>query len=89
MKLITSTALATIFAMAAPAHAQEQSVTEEDSGGIAEIVVTAQKRVENVQDVPIAISAFTANSLKERAVGDVSSLANISPNVSLDRKSVV
>jgi iron complex outermembrane receptor protein len=86
MKLFGSTALVTIFATLLPAqvHAQEQTEAAEDTGGIAEIVVTAQKRAENVQQVPIAISAFTASSLKERAVGDVSSLANISPNVSLD-----
>ena len=53
-------------------------------GGIAEIVVTAQKRAENVQDVPIAISAFTAAALQERAVGSVSQLSAIAPNVNLD-----
>lgn len=55
-----------------------------DRSTIAEIVVTAQKRAENAQDVPIAISAFTANALRERAVADVSSLSNIAPNVTLD-----
>src|SRR5438552_617252 len=49
-----------------------------------EIVVTAQKRSENVQQVPIAISAFTADALQERAVGDVASLSNLTPNVTLD-----
>ena len=68
-------------AVATPAVAQQAA---EESGGIAEIVVTAQKRAENVQDVPIAISAFTAEALKERAVGDVSALSSISPNVTLD-----
>lgn len=53
-------------------------------GSIPDIVVTAQKRSENVQNVPIAISAFTANALKERAVGDVSALSAIAPNVTLD-----
>ncbi|MBJ7444008.1 MAG: TonB-dependent receptor [Sphingobium sp.] len=66
--------------VAAPALAQEA----EQSGGIAEIVVTAQKRAENVQDVPIAISAFTSESLQERAVGSVSQLSAIAPNVNLD-----
>ncbi|MES2303647.1 MAG: TonB-dependent receptor plug domain-containing protein, partial [Pseudomonadota bacterium] len=56
----------------------------EQSGGIAEIVVTAQKRAENVQDVPIAISAFTSESLQERAVGSVAQLSAITPNVNLD-----
>ena len=48
------------------------------------ITVTAQKREENVQDVPIAVSAFDGNMLKERAVTSVAGLSNITPNVSLD-----
>ncbi len=67
--------------IAAPAFAQD---AQGDEGGIAEIVVTAQKRAENVQDVPIAISAFTASALQERSVGDVSALSGITPNVTLD-----
>lgn len=69
------------------AFAQETETPEADStsrGGIEVIVVTAQKRAENVQDVPIAISAFGAEALQERAVGDVSQLSGISPNVTLD-----
>ncbi|HWL47138.1 MAG TPA: TonB-dependent receptor, partial [Sphingomonadaceae bacterium] len=53
-------------------------------GGIEEIIVTAQKRAENVQDVPIAISTFTSSALRERAVADVASLSNMAPNVTLD-----
>lgn len=51
---------------------------------LAEVIVTAQKRAENVQDVPIAISAFGAVELEERAIGDVAQLSNIAPNVTLD-----
>jgi len=88
LAVISIAALAT--AIASPALAQEAAepaaaVPEAaETGGIAEIVVTAQKRAENVQDVPIAISAFTADSLQERAVTSVASLSNISPNVTLD-----
>jgi iron complex outermembrane recepter protein len=71
------------LAIAMPAYAQSASA-EESQGGIKEIVVTAQKRAENVQDVPIAISAFTADALSERAVTSVASLSNIAPNVVLD-----
>lgn len=79
-RLLTGVATAAVFV--SPAFAQE--VAEEEKGGIQEIVVTAQKRAENVQDVPIAISAFTANALSERAVTSVASLSNIAPNVVLD-----
>ena len=81
MNIVTSISLGALsMALAVPAWAQEDNA----DGGIAEIVVTAQKRSQNVQDVPIAISAFTAESLQERAIGEVSQLANITPNVSLD-----
>jgi iron complex outermembrane receptor protein len=76
---LAATALCTTVAL--PAFAQE---AQSNDGGIAEIVVTAQKRAENVQDVPIAISAFTAEAMQERGVTDVSSLSNLAPNVTLD-----
>ncbi len=66
----------------ATAFAQETAV--EETSGIGQIVVTAQKRAENVQNVPIAISAFAGEALAERSVGNVSQLAALSPNVNLD-----
>jgi iron complex outermembrane recepter protein len=80
--LVSLAAIAT--AMATAAGAQTAPTAASEAGGIAEIVVTAQKRAENVQDVPIAISAFTAAALDERAVTSVASLSNIAPNVTLD-----
>jgi outer membrane receptor protein involved in Fe transport len=71
-----------MVAMIGGGTANAQDATQ--AGGLEEIVVTAQKRAENVQDVPIAISAFTASTLKERAVGDVSQLSSLSPNVNFD-----
>ena len=87
MRLATAVS---IIALAVPAMAQAQAAGAQvaeasaDNGAIQEIVVTAQKRAENVQNVPIAISAFSANTLKERAVGDVAQLSNAAPNVTLD-----
>ena len=84
----TTVSLAVLAAaMATPAFAQSTPQAQAEAapeGGIAEIVVTAQKRSENVQDVPISISAFTASALQERAVTSVASLSNIAPNVTLD-----
>lgn len=78
--------LAVACVSVSPLWAQDATPAEDEpqQGGIAEIVVTAQKRNENVQDVPIAISAFTAEALQERAVTDVSSISNLAPNVTLD-----
>lgn len=79
--VLAATALTPFAAHAADAPAQPAAAP---AGGIEEIVVTAQKRTENVQNVPIAISAFTASALKERAVGDVSALTSVAPNVTFD-----
>ena len=55
-----------------------------EDAGIADIVVTAQRRAENVQDVPIAISAVTAEALASRNVSKTAEITNFVPNVQLD-----
>ena len=79
---ITALMCGAAMLVAIPAYAQDKPA--DDQGGIQDIVVTAQKRAENVQNVPISISAFTASALEERAVTSVAALSNISPNVTLD-----
>jgi iron complex outermembrane receptor protein len=54
---------------------------------IQEVTVTAQKREQNIQNVPIAITAFTADTLKEKGIGDINALSNLTPNVNLDASS--
>jgi iron complex outermembrane receptor protein len=56
---------------------------DEGRVGLDEIVVTAQKRAQNIQDVPITVSAFSGAELQERGVTQVSQLANYTPNVQL------
>jgi len=84
-KFLLSSALAALGCSAAPAFAQEgEPAPQASSGGIAEIIVTAQKRAENVQDVPIAISAYSSELLEERGIREVSQIAQITPNATLD-----
>jgi iron complex outermembrane receptor protein len=49
-----------------------------------EVVVTAQRRSENIQSVPIAVTAFTAETLQTKGVTDIHSLSNLTPGVNLD-----
>jgi len=85
MRHLLSTSAAIAALAATPVAAQQQKAgAAADDTAIGEIVVTAQKRAENVQAVPIAISAFTANALKERSVTSVVSLSALVPNVNLD-----
>jgi iron complex outermembrane receptor protein len=49
-----------------------------------EVTVTAQRRTENIQEVPIALTAFTAEALQQKGVTDIHALTNLTPNVNLD-----
>src|SRR6201996_7390025 len=68
--------------LASLAHAQAVA-SAEDSGGLAEIVVTAQKRNSTVQETPISITAVSGADLQDRGIGDVATLAAVTPGVSL------
>ena len=69
----------TALGLAAPAIAQDAA--KDDDGAIGEIVVTAQKRAENAQNVPIAISVFTGSALNEREIGRASCRERVSSPV--------
>ncbi len=58
--------------------------TADDSGALQEVVVTAERRSENVQTVPIAITAFTNDTLQQRNLTDIQVLGDLTPGVKLD-----
>jgi iron complex outermembrane receptor protein len=49
-----------------------------------EVTVTATRRSENIQDVPIAVTAITAQQLESKGINDVAKLSALAPNVTLD-----
>lgn len=77
--IVSGCALAAI-AIALPARAQDVPPAGEGQG-IADIVVTAQRRAESVQDVPIAISAFSAEQLEAQGVSNTLALGQYVPNL--------
>jgi iron complex outermembrane recepter protein len=79
-KLLCSVALG-VIASPQIALAQETGAAAEDDSGIEEIVVTAQKRTEAAQDVPIAISAFTADTIERQGLDDALDLQLQVPNL--------
>lgn len=52
------------------------------SAALEEVVVTARKRAESMQDTPISIAAFTADSLKNRQIESSDQLTQVTPNLS-------
>lgn len=80
--LLASSAIA-LIAAASPAFAQEA----EDEGGVgAEIIVTAQKRAENVQDVPVAVSVISGAALEQQGGINIENAQYLVPSLNF-RKS--
>ncbi|MBD3728349.1 MAG: TonB-dependent receptor [Sphingomonadales bacterium] len=57
------------------------SAADEGEGGI---VVTARRREERLTDVPISVTAFTGDSLAKAGAVDITDLANVTPNTTLE-----
>ena len=68
--------LTAALAIALPAAAQEQATLEE-------ITVTAQRRAESLQDVPIAITAFTADTLERSRIFSMQEIVTRTPSFTM------
>lgn len=64
------------------AEALAQSQQQEFSGTIQEVIVTAERRESSLQDIPIAISAITAETLANRGITDFEGVAKSTPSIS-------
>jgi iron complex outermembrane receptor protein len=74
--------------LAQPAFAQSDApsaTTSEASSGnqLEEIVVTAQKRSESLQKVPVAVTAFSGAALESRGLTNIVDMASITPGLQL------
>ncbi|MDE0155306.1 MAG: TonB-dependent receptor [Gammaproteobacteria bacterium] len=58
------------------------AIVAQDEVGIEEVVVTAQRREQNLQDVPISISAFSAEAVEAFMFNDVTEYVTRTPNIS-------
>lgn len=56
---------------------------------IEEVIVTAQKRAESLQDTPVAVSAFTANAMKNKGIENIAEVADFTPNLIFDTTSPI
>lgn len=76
-------ASAAIAALAAtPAFAQTNETAASETAG-SEIIVTARKREESLQNVPISVQAFTSDALEASNITNLESLAAFAPGVQL------
>src|SRR6266404_5618181 len=81
--LLWSTAL--VGQLAWPAMAATGDAETAPSSGLEEITVTATRREERLQDVPISVSAFSQEKLDAEGLRNIDDLSRLSPGVTFSR----
>ena len=61
------------------------AIAQQDAGEIEEVVVTARKQEERIQDVPLTITAFTTAEIAERGLADVMDISQFTPGFSFEK----
>lgn len=84
--LLATTILGAAFS-AVPAFAQDSAAVEEDNSGLSDIVVTARKREESAQSIPVAVTAISAEVIEQRDITSIEKIAAATPNLNVGRAS--
>jgi iron complex outermembrane recepter protein len=70
-----------VAGQAAHAQGSPATATVDESTGLEEVLVTARKREESLQDVPLAVTALTAEAIADRQVQSIDDVAKFSPGL--------
>jgi iron complex outermembrane receptor protein len=76
--------LAALAVVAPPVLAQTDSIGAQPPRALEEVVISARKRAENLQDTPISVTAFSAEALLARQVTTIADIDKFTPNLILD-----
>lgn len=68
----------------APAYAQDNAVSTPNVG-VEDIVVTAERREQNLQDVPISATVLNADQIARRGVTSIADLQQVAPSVAINQ----
>jgi iron complex outermembrane receptor protein len=79
LALLMASVCTSPFALCAPAMAQEDGASADE-----EIVVTARRREERLQDVPVAVTAISGDELAAAGAQDITVLSQSVPNITLE-----
>src|SRR5687767_3003608 len=80
-------ALATAIAFTGSTSASAQVTTSQpessvsDEPGAVDIVVTARRREERLQEVPISVTAYSGSDLESKSINDIQNVAQATPNI--------
>ncbi|MFY8143940.1 MAG: TonB-dependent receptor plug domain-containing protein, partial [Caulobacter sp.] len=67
----------------AGAASAQQAPAADNSVSVDEVTVTARRREENLKDVPVAVSAFSAEKLERQGGTDITVLSQTTPNITV------
>ncbi len=85
--MTASAVVAVATTLSLPAYAQDQAGTAPEVSSRADeniIIVTARRREESLQDVPVAITAFSGAELERGGAVDITDVAQVTPNTTLE-----
>ena len=84
MKGIIATSVSFVVAgLSSAAFAQGAAPEVSETTGLEEIIVTAQRRAEPLQSVPVAVSAFSANALEKMNTSTITGLQGLVPGFTI------
>ena len=78
---LLAAAIAAVVTM--PVYAQEAASSEDELKGLERIEVTARRKVESLQDIPVSVTSFGAGDLEEIGVEDITELQQRVPNATI------
>lgn len=81
-RAVFATSALSLVAFAPPVFAQDEGASVDSSDS--EIIVTARRRDERLIDVPIAVTAISGEALESRGALDITDVANMTPNTTLE-----
>lgn len=81
-------AFLTTTMLVAPSVASAQEATEEDEGGLVEIVVSAQKREEGLSRVPISVAAVGGADIEAKGTASLEQVSNSVPNLRITQTGI-
>ena len=90
LALVLGTLATPAFAQTAPTATAPQNPPEsksaaDDGNQIQEIIVTARRRSESLQSVPLTVTAITATTILNKGIRDIADVARLTPGLFLDK----
>ena len=83
MKLRHIIAPALIFSMTGISSVSAQNNDSDERVVFEEIFVTATKREQNIYEVPVAVTAFTADTIERAGIVDINDVGKFVPNLTI------